>query len=328
MVTRREFLNTAGALGLAITGRFALADEPGTMTAPRPRSAPSFEVPPRACDTHVHIIGNAVRYPMTPNRAYTPPLASVDELQVMHKALHLERVVVVQPSFYGADNACTVDAIRMIGASARGIAVIDDKTPEADLDEMQRAGVRGVRLNLATAGVTDPVVSARMLHATVARIRSRNWHLQIFTAPAMIAALKQDLAVLPVPVVFDHFGGANGVQGVNVSGFDTMLELVASGKAYVKISAPYRVSKNPPSFPEFAPMAKALIAANADRILWGSNWPHPGTRPPGRAPSEITPWHDIDDAAILNLLPAWEPDAAVRRKILVDNPARLYGFSA
>jgi predicted TIM-barrel fold metal-dependent hydrolase len=311
-----------------MTGRFALAAEPGSMTAPRPRSAPSFEVPAHACDTHVHIIGNAIRYPMAPNRAYTPPPASVDELQFMHKALHLERVVVVQPSFYGTDNACTVDAIKMIGASARGIAVIDDKTPETELDAMQRAGVRGVRLNLATAGVTDPVVSARLLHATVERIRSRNWHVQIFTGPALIAALKRDLAALPVPVVFDHFGGADGVQGVNVPGFDTMLELVASGKAYVKISAPYRVSKNPPSFPEFAPMAKALIAANAERILWGSNWPHPGTRPPGRAPTDITPWHDIDDAAIFNLLPTWEPDAAVRKKILVDNPARLYGFPA
>jgi predicted TIM-barrel fold metal-dependent hydrolase len=193
---------------------------------------------------------------------------------------------------------------------------------------MQRTGIRGVRLNLATAGVTDPAASSRMLRSSAERIARRGWHVQVNTTPKMIAALQKDFADLPTPVVFDHFGGADGVQGVNETGFDALVALIASGKAYVKISAPYRVSKNAPSFPEYEPMAKALIAANPDRILWGSNWPHPGARPPGRAATEITPWRNIDDGAIFNLLPTWEPDAAVRKKILVDNPARLFGFPA
>jgi predicted TIM-barrel fold metal-dependent hydrolase len=141
----------------------------------------------------------------------------------------------------------------------------------------------------------------------------------------VIAAQKQDFAALPVPIVFDHFGGANAARGVNDPGFDALLELVRAG-AYVKISATNLFATDPPQFAGYAAMAKALIAANPDRILWGTNWPHPGARVPGRAVTDLQPWRDIDDAVIMNLLPAWEPDAAVRKKILVDNPARLFGY--
>jgi predicted TIM-barrel fold metal-dependent hydrolase len=325
MITRRKFLQLSGAAASALIARRAAAAEPPTITPSRPRAALAFGMPPGACDTHVHIIGNTTRYPFVAKRAYTPPEALVEELMLVHKPLRLERVVIVQPSFYGTDNSCTLDAIKSIGATARGIAVIDEKTPDAALDDMQRTGIRGVRLNFSTAGITDPAASASMLRAAVGRVRRLNWHIQTNTDPRTIAALKQDFAALPVPLVFDHFGGANAALGMNDPGFDALLELVRAG-AYVKISATNLFATEPPQFAGYAAMAQALIAANPDRILWGTNWPHPGARVPGRAVTDISPWRDIDDAAILNLLPGWEPDAAVRKKILVDNPARLFGF--
>ena len=284
------------------------------------RAALSFDVPAGACDTHVHVIGDTARYPFVPKRAYTPPEASVEDLRAVHQALRLQRVVIVQPSFYGTDNSCTLDAIKDIGGSARGIAVIDGNTPDAALDDMQRIGIRGVRLNLSTAGVTDPAASARML----ARLPGASAvQMACGEYPALVAALKQDFAALPFPLVIDHFGGA---KSVNAPEFDALIELVGSGKAYVKISATKLFETDPPDFAGYAAMAKALIAANPDRILWGSNWPHPGARTPGYVITDLMPWRDIDDAVVLNLLPAWEPDATVRKKILVDNPARLFGF--
>ena len=146
------------------------------------------------------------------------------------------------------------------------------------------------------------------------------------TSLPMIAAMKDVFAASPVTVVFDHFGGAQAELGVKQPGFADLVSLVQSGKAYVKISGAYRASKRP-DYADVAPLAKALIAANPDRVLWGTDWPHPDpVTPPGRKPTEVTPMLKIDDGRVMNLLPAWAPDAATRRKILVDNPARLYGF--
>ena len=327
MTTRRRFLQMgSGAAAAALLARNGWAVEAPTLLPAQPRVPLAFDVPSGACDTHVHIVGDPARYPFVAKRAYTPPEASVDQLRALHRTLHIDRVVVVQPSFYGTDNSCTMDAVRSLGSGARAIVVIDEKTPEADLDYMQRYGARGVRLNLATAGVSDPAASGRFLKSAVERIRPRGWHVQLNTEPKIIAALKAEFAALPVPVVFDHFGGADAALGVKEPGFDALIELVKSGKAYVKISATNLFFTNPPHFAGYAAMAKALIAANPDRILWGSNWPHPAARYPGYVVTELLPWRDIDDAVIFNLLPQWEPDAAVRKKILVDNPARLFGF--
>jgi predicted TIM-barrel fold metal-dependent hydrolase len=213
------------------------------------------------------------------------------------------------------------------GATARGVAVIGDKTSESDLDAMGQAGIRGVRLNLATGGTNDPNVGRQRFQTAVDRMKARGWHIQIYTNPAMITAVKELVAASPVPVVFDHFGGAQAAQGVEQPGFNDLLELVKSGKAYVKISGAYRASKLGPEYPDAAPLAQALIATNPDRIVWGTDWPHPDSvTPPGKQPSDVTPLFQIDDGRLLNQLPLWEPDAAIRKKILVDNPARLYGF--
>src|SRR6202042_3905600 len=159
------------------------------------------------------------------------------------------------------------------------------------------------------------------------RMKARGWHVQLFSSLAMIAAIKDLVAASPVPAVFDHFGGAVAADGVDQPGFADLLELVKSGKAYVKISGAYRASKLAPDYPDAAPLAKALIAANAERIIWGTDWPHPNSvTPPGKKPTELTPLYQIDDGRLFNQLPVGAPDAAIRKTILVNNPARLYGF--
>jgi predicted TIM-barrel fold metal-dependent hydrolase len=154
-------------------------------------------------------------------------------------------------------------------------------------------------------------------------VRQRNWHLQFNTRMSVIEALKDDLAGLGIPIVFDHFGRAQAALGTGQPGFGAMLDLLKAGRAYVKISAAYRSSKQAPDFPDVTPIAQAIVAANPDQVVWGTNWPHPGR---GTSPTAIAPPYPADDGLMLNLLARWVPDAAVRKKILVDNPARLYGF--
>ncbi len=295
--------------------------------AAQPSTPVNFDVPAGACDCHTHIHGDPEKFPFFSGRVYTPELASPEEMSALHKALRIERVVIVTPSVYGTDNSATLFGMKARGASARGVAVIDDKTPESDLDAMGKAGIRGIRLNLATGGVSDPAVGRPRFQAAVERVKNRGWHIQLFTGLAMISAIKDLVAASPVPVVFDHFGGAQAALGPEQPGFSDLLELVKSGKAHVKISGAYRASKLGPDYADAAPLARALIAANSDRIVWGTDWPHPDSvTPPGKKPSDVTPLFQIDDGRLLNQLTAWAPDAPVRKKILVDNPAQLYGF--
>jgi predicted TIM-barrel fold metal-dependent hydrolase len=322
MFTRREVL-----LGGAVAGAgfFLGGPKNARARASQPSTPVNFQVPDGACDCHTHVFGDPHRFPMASTRNYTPEQASVEEMRAMHRALHTTRVVVVNPSIYGTDNSCTLDGIKQLGPSARGVAVIDEKTPDSALADMETAGIRGIRINLETAGQTDPSLARRRFQAAVDRVKGGKWHIQVYTRLSVIESMKDQIAAAPMPVVFDHFGGAQAAEGTRQPGFETLLNLVRSGKAYVKISAPYRASKLP-GYTDVAPLAKALIAANAQRMLWGSDWPHPGTPVPGRSLSVITPLFQIDDGAVLNLLPVWAPDAAVRKTILVDNPAKLYRF--
>jgi predicted TIM-barrel fold metal-dependent hydrolase len=319
MVTRREFVAGAIAGGLLIQTKAGLAK------ASQPASPVNFDVPAGACDCHTHIHGDPARFPYFSGRVYTPEMAAPEEMAALHKALRLQRVVIVTPSVYGTDNSATLFGMKARGNDARGVAVIDDKTPDAELDAMAKAGVRGIRLNLATGGTADPALGRQRFQAAVERVRRRNWHIQMYTNLAMVAALRDLVAASPVPVVFDHFGGAQAALGPQQPGFADLLALLGSGKAWVKISGGYRASKLAPDYPDAAPLAQALIGANPDRIVWGTDWPHPNSAS-GRPVSEVAPFFEIDDARLLNQLPVWAPDAAVRKKILVDNPARLYGF--
>jgi predicted TIM-barrel fold metal-dependent hydrolase len=323
MLTRRGILLASVAAGVAMNTKSALAK------AAQPSTAVNFDVPAGACDCHTHIHADPAKFPFFAGRVYTPELASPEEMSALHKALHLERVVIVTPSIYGPDNSATLFGIKARGPTARGVAVIDDKTSEADLDAMGQAGIRGIRLNLATGGVNDPNVGKTRFSAAVDRMTARGWHVQLYTTLPMISAIKPLVLASPVPAVFDHFGGAQAALGVEQPGFSDLVDLVKSGKAYVKISGAYRSSKQAPDYADVVPLAKALIAANPERIVWGTDWPHPNSvTPPGKQVGDVTPLFQIDDGRLLNQLPVWAPDAATRKTILVDNPARLYGFGA
>lgn len=321
MLNRRNLLLASIAAGVAMPNRTAFAK------ASQPSTPVNFDVPAGACDCHTHIHGDPAKFPFFAGRVYTPEPASPEEMAALHKALHIERVVIVTPSVYGADNSATLFGMKFRGNTARGVAVIDDKTSESDLDAMGQAGIRGIRINLATSGISDPNVGRTRFQAAVERVKARGWHIQIYTNLPFVSAIKDLLATSPVPVVFDHFGGAEAALGLEQPGWADLVELVRTGKAYVKISGAYRLSKLAPDYPDAVPFARALIAANADRIVWGTDWPHPNsTTPPDRKPTDLTPLFQIGDGRLFNQLPVWAPDAAIRKKILVDNPARLYGF--
>jgi predicted TIM-barrel fold metal-dependent hydrolase len=322
MLTRREILIGTGLAGVAaltrpITSVFASAAQPKTPV--------NFKVPAHACDCHTHIFGDPQKFPFATPRVYTPETASVEEMRSLHKALHIQRVVIVQPTVYGTDNACTIDAVKQLAPNARGIVSPDDKVTNADFDEMHRGGIRGIRINLETRGQVDPELARQRVQAAIERIMDRKWHIEIYTRLSVIEALKDQIAASPVPISFDHFGGAQGPLGVDQPGFSTLLSLVHDGKAYVKVSAPYRSSKQAPDYADVNPLAKALIGANPHRIIWGSDWPHPA-QIPGRAMTEITPLYQIDDGRDLNQLASWTSNAAELKLVLTENPARLYGF--
>jgi amidohydrolase family protein len=207
MLTRREILVGTIAVGAVMRTRtgFAKAAQPATPV--------SFDVPAGACDCHTHIHGDPEKFPFFPGRVYTPEMALPEEMAALHKALHMRRVVIVTPSVYGTDNSATLYGMKARGADARGVAVIGDKTPESELDAMGGAGVCGIRLNLRTGGTDDPAVGRQRFQSAVERMKSRNWHVQMYTNLAMISAIKDLVAASPVPVVFDHFGGARAELG-------------------------------------------------------------------------------------------------------------------
>jgi predicted TIM-barrel fold metal-dependent hydrolase len=283
----------------------------------------AFDVPKGACDSHVHVFGPDDKFPFAPDRKYTPPNASIADLNALHKVLHIDRVVVVHPSPYGADNACTVDAVRRMGARARGVAVIDDRTSDAELDAMHEAGIRGVRVNLESAGENDPAKAAQQLQIASARVARLGWHVQTYTNLHVLQPLTNAILQMPTPLVVDHFGLAQAADGVGQPGFAELLSLLRSGKVYVKISAAYRIS-NMPDHADAAPMARAIIDANPDNVVWGTDWPHPGGG--RRDPMAIEPYRPIDNGAALNRLASWTKGDTELCKILVDNPARLYQF--
>jgi predicted TIM-barrel fold metal-dependent hydrolase len=323
MLSRREVLIRAAAAAVVPT----VIRPWTTMLAPvsQPATPLNFDVPALACDCHVHVFGDPRRFPFSSSRTYTPEPASVEQMRILHRGLHTDRVVIVNPSVYGTDNSCTLDAMKQLGSSTRAIAVIDDSTPEAALDAMDGAGVRGIRINLETGGQADPAVARQRFQASVERIKGRKtWHLQVYARLSVIEGTADLIRAAPMPVVFDHFGGAKAALGVAQPGFETLLKLLRSGMAYVKISGAYRSSTLAPDYPDVVPLAKALIAENPQRILWGTDWPHP-SQVPGRK-TEISPPFQVDDGRLFNQLAVWAPEPALRAAILVENPAKLYGF--
>ena len=312
-LTRRAF----GALAMG-----GLASGLVSRTAEGAAATPAL--PAGAIDCHIHIVGPQSKYPMTPGRAYTPPEASVADLRTMRMETGVPRQVIVQPSFYGFDNSCTSDAIAELGRSARGVAVVPPNVTDAQLQRLSRAGFVGARLNLATEGITDQYRAAAFILTLTEKLRPFSWHLQINTDLAMIEKLTPIISTLTVPVVFDHMGNPDAAAGINQPGFEALIFLVTNRNVYAKLSAPYNHSTLA-DYSDVAPIARALIAANPARMLWGTNWPHPAAV---RAPSidEVSPYQVIDNANLVRMFMEWCPDPATRRMILVDTPARIYGF--
>jgi predicted TIM-barrel fold metal-dependent hydrolase len=309
-LTRRNF----GALGLAgiALGRTAWA------------AGPLADMPAGAIDCHNHIVGPLAKYPMVANRTYTPPEASVAQLKALRTELGIARNVIVQPSFYGFDNSCLVDALTELGASARGIAVVPQNVSDAELQRLAAKGVTGVRLNLSTFGVRDPKVAIDAINAFAPRFAPMGWHIQINTGLSVVDAIAPTVADLKVPVVFDHMANLDAEKGLSQPGFGALVALVKGRNTYVKLSAPYNLSRRT-DWSDVTPLATALIAAAPDRMLWGTNWPHPGnTR--GDI-TQITPYRVVDNLALLRFFAQEVPDAAMRKMILVDTPARLYRFT-
>jgi predicted TIM-barrel fold metal-dependent hydrolase len=279
--------------------------------------------PPGSCDSHVHVIGPKQRFPLSPQRSYTPADAPADDLAATLRRLGLSRVVLVQPSFYGTDNSCMLDAMAR-WPGARGVAVLDDSAGEDALDALDEAGVRGLRVNVATAGtVTVEEVQAR-LRSTARLCEHYGWHVQMFVPAAMIAPLAPMLRTLPVAVVIDHFGLVS--PDGDAEALRVLTALLETGHVWVKISGAYRIAEDP-NDPRIGPLARTLCAANPERIVWGSDWPHtPSHAQRTGAADEEIPFQAIDPAGLLALVPRWLGDDALVRRVLVTNPQRLYGF--
>jgi predicted TIM-barrel fold metal-dependent hydrolase len=272
--------------------------------------APQRKAPLLSCDCHFHIFGPYDRFPLAASRRYDPPPALVPDYLAMADKLGLQRMVVVQASVSGTDNAVTLDAVAQFGQDrARAVVVIDDSFDDAALRRMHDQGTRGVRFNIATGGGTPE----EQLETLARRIAPLGWHIQIYAEGEQLLALAPRLPGLPVEVVIDHCGGVKADLGLNHPEFQALLRLLDSGRAWIKTSS-YRVSSAGYPWRDAAPNVRAIVAAAPERCVWGTDWPHPQMDPVPEA------------GVMLDDFFAWIPDSALRQRILVDNPARLYGF--
>ena len=282
---------------------------------PKPRK-PRVELPLLSCDCHAHVCGPQSRYPYYRERIYTPADALLADYRHMLDTLGVERAVLVQPSVYGTDNTALLDALAAAGPQFRGVAVVDENVAQGELERMHRAGVRGVRVNVVDvkdrkAG-TLPLDSLKRLATRVAPF---GWHMEFLMHVDEFPDLDRLLADFPVDTVYGHLGYMKTDKGVATPGFQALLRLMQAGKAWVKLTGPYRISAQPLPHADTNPYAHALIAAAPDRVVWGTDWPHVMVK--GAMPN---------DGDIADLLSAWVPDARTRERVLVQNPARLYGF--
>jgi len=275
-------------------------------------ASPRLKAPPGSCDTHMHIFDR--RFPRAATAQMDPPDAPVTAYLAMCRRLGIERTVVVQSSIYGTDNRLVLESMAAIGEGARGVAVVDTSVTDSELERLTAAGVRGIRFHMLPGGV----LPWDILEEMAARVGAFGWHVQLQldgrTLPERIELLRR----LTGTLVIDHVGKFLEPVPPEHPAFRLLLALVGNGRTYVKLSAPYEVSRvGPPFYDDVGRLAKALVAAAPERMLWASNWPHPTPGAAGGRPA---------DAVLLDLLLDWVPDAATRHRVLVENPARLYGF--
>ena len=278
---------------------------------PKPRK-PLLAAPPGTCDTHFHVFGPLAAFPYQPDRSYTPPEASVEAYQRMKDTLGIERSVIVQPSVYGTDNTCSEEAMRRLGPDCRGIAVIDDTFGEDRIEALHRAGFRGIRFNLLFRGGTQLASLDRLAK----RIAPFGWHVQLLLDGRDLPDMAERLRALPVDIVVDHMGHAPASIGLDHPANRTLLDLVRGGRCWVKLSGAYRISGETVPYADVTRLARALIAAGPERVVWGSDWPHPAITCPMP-----------NDGDLFDLVAGWTDDPAQQRRLFTDNAAALYGFA-
>jgi D-galactarolactone isomerase len=310
-IDRRRLMKAAGLMTLTgATGTFAV---PSARADQVPWSSgtesPKLNAPADACDCHMHIYD--AKYPVAPTATLKPGDALVSDYKLLQRRIGTSRNVIVTPSTYGTDNRITLDAMAQIGASARGVAVVDTSVTDVELKRMNGLGIRGIRFNLVQSGAT----TAEMIEPLARRVNDLGWHIQIHMKGEQIAAIEDLLLRVASPIVFDHLGRLAQPNALDSAGFKTISKLIDKGRTWVKLSGAYQDSKaGPPSYSDTVPLARAYIKAAPERVVWASDWPHP------------TEKDKPNDAALFDLLAEWAPDELTRRRILVHNPATLYAF--
>ena len=288
-----------------------LADAPYWLAAP---SRPKLKLPPGACDAHVHIFGPRKRFPFADGRGYTPSDAPKEMLFSLHEFLGVEHCVIVQPACHGPDNSITVDAITATGQAYRGIALVPTTVSDAELKRLDAAGLRGARFHymkhLAKGPSIDEVIAFGQ------RLADIGWHLQIHMEAALIADLTPALKRSSVPVVIDHMGRVDASRGLAQPEFRALLALLADKNIWVKVSGSDRITRQGPPYADAVPFARKLVAEFGDRVVWGTDWPHPNHA--GPIP---------DDGMLVDILAEIAPSEAARQALLVDNPQRFYRFA-
>ena len=280
---------------------------------PSPHPPTAFSPPPRATDAHCHVFGPAARFPFAPEATYTPPDAGIEDFEVLQDRLGLSRAVFVQASCHGTDNAAMVDALHRGRGRYAGVAMIDETFSPADIGALHDAGVRGTRFNFVAhlGGAPDIDVFWRL----VDRVQPFGWHIVLHFDAKDLPAYAELLDRMPCPYVIDHMARVDATAGVEQEAFGALLDLMADERAWVKVSGAERLTAGgAPPYDDVVPYAQALIATAPDRILWGTDWPHPNVR------------HMPDDGDLVDALALFAPDEAVRSRILVDNPETLYDF--
>jgi 2-pyrone-4,6-dicarboxylate lactonase len=273
-------------------------------------------MPRHACDTHAHICGPIARYPYSERRVYTPPDTLLPAYRHMLGQLGVERMVLVQPSVYGSDNTVMLAAMAEIGESARGVAVVDDDVTDAELERLHEAGVRGVRINVVDVAEGKGVIAMAPLEKLAKRIKARGWHVEFLMHADDFPELDRTFGEFPVDIVLGHLGYMKTDKGLQDPGFKALLRLMKNGKAWIKLTGPYRISTQPLPHADTIPFAHALLDAAPERVLWGSDWPHVMVK--GAMPN---------DADLADMLLEWIPAAGLRERVLAANPAKLYGFA-
>jgi len=308
--TRRGVL--AAAAGASVAGVAAAAAQVAVPWSAGTELAKT-KAPPNAADCHHHIY--SARFKVDPNSTLRPGDASVADYRLLQKRIGTTRNVIVQPSTYGIFNDGLVEALGEFGPSARGVAVVNDSVTDAELKRLDAARVRGIRFNLGNAG---GATNMSMLEPLAKRIAPMGWHVQFNMSADMLLAAKDVLGRLPCDVVFDHLAHIPEPIGTAHPAFAAVVDLMQKGKAWVKLSGAYQDTKvGPPTYADSTVIAQAYVKAAPERLIWGSDWPHPSEKDNAKP----------DDAVLFDLMAQWAPAEAVRNRILVDNPAKLYGFS-